>query len=125
MQTTTSSPKPGETAWLWLLKILSGVLIVVVLGIHFVVNHYLAPEGLLDYAGVVAYYQNLFVPIMEGAFLVLVVVHSLLGVRGIVLDLNPTSRVLRIFDISITLFGCAAIVYGLWLLSVVVSQGAG
>ncbi len=119
---TKSSPKPGENTWLWLLKIASGVLIFALLIIHLIVNHFVAPEGLLTYADVVAYFQNPLVVVMEGVFLVFVVLHSLLGSRSILLDLNPSPGVLRAIDWFLSLFGLAAIVYGLWLLLTVANQ---
>lgn len=117
------APKPGENTWLWLFKIASGVLIVVILIFHLVVNHFVAPEGLLSYADIVAYYQNPLVPLMEGIFLVLVVGHSLTGLRSILLDLNPSRSVLRVADVVLALLGTAALVSGLQILSAVVAQG--
>lgn len=118
----TPSLKPTENAFLWLLKVVSGVLIVVILIIHLIVNHFVAPEGLLSYAEVVAYYQNPLIPIMEGFFLVFVVVHSLLGIRSILLDLKPSRALMSVIDSSLTLFGLAAIGYGIFLLLAVVAQ---
>ena len=46
---TKSSPKSGENSWLWLLKIVTGFLVVIILAIHLVVNHLVAPGGLLTY----------------------------------------------------------------------------
>jgi succinate dehydrogenase / fumarate reductase, membrane anchor subunit len=115
--------KPTENAWLWLLKIASGILIIVILIIHLIVNHFTAPNGLLTYAEVVEYYQNPLIPIMEGFFLVFVVVHSLVGLRSILLDLKPAPSLLRVTDGVLTLFGTGAIIYGLWLLLYVVQQG--
>ncbi len=120
---TSSTSKPTENAWLWLLKILSGVLIIVILILHLIVNHFTAPEGLLSHAEVVAYYQNPLIPIMEGFFLVFVVIHSLLGLRSILLDLRPSPPLLRIADGFLSIFGVGFIIYGLWLLMAVVSQG--
>jgi succinate dehydrogenase hydrophobic anchor subunit len=120
----TTSLKPSENAWLWLLKIASGVIIVVILIIHLIVNHFTAPDGLLSYDEVVAYYQNPLIPLMEGIFLIFVVVHSLLGLRSIFLDLKPSPSVLRVLDGVLSLFGVTAIIYGLWLLMAVVSQGS-
>ncbi|MRR52611.1 MAG: hypothetical protein EG825_17195, partial [Rhodocyclaceae bacterium] len=77
----SSTQKPQEGAWLWLLKIVAGLLIIVIMGIHFVVNHLVAPGGLLTYTDVLAYYQNPIIPIMEILFLVFVVTHALLGIR--------------------------------------------
>jgi succinate dehydrogenase hydrophobic anchor subunit len=117
-----SSPKHNEGIWLWLYKIIAGLLVIVVLGIHFVINHAIAPGGLLTYEDVIRYYKVPIIPIMEGFFLVIVVTHSLLGLRGILLDLNPIQKIRRAIDWSFTLFGTAAIVYGIWLLVVLANR---
>lgn len=121
----TSTQKPQEGAWLWLLKIIAGLLIVIVMGIHFWVNHLVAPGGLLSYADVLAYYQNPIIPIMEIIFLVFVVTHALLGLRSILLDLNPKQSVLRWINLGLLLLGIIAIVYGTWLIFFVVAKGTG
>jgi succinate dehydrogenase hydrophobic anchor subunit len=122
---TPSVPKPGEGVWLWFIKILTGVLIIVLLGVHFVVNHFIAQNGLLTWADVVAYYRNPIVPIMEGLFLALVVSHSLIGLRGIILDLNPSKGVITFVNWLFSIVGVGALVWGLYLISSIVASGAG
>ncbi len=118
-----SVPRAGENVWLWLLKVLTGLGIVVLLFIHLVVNHFVAREGLLTHAEVVAYYTNPWVVLMEGVFLLFVVSHSLIGTRSILLDLNPSRPVLKALDVTLILIGAVSTVYGLWLLQVVVRMG--
>ncbi len=118
---TKSAPRSGENVWLWLFKIVSGVLIVVILILHFVVNHTIAQGGLLTWADVVAYYHNPIVPIMEGLFVVLVVPHALIGLRSILLDLRPARALLRASDLLMIAVGAVAIIYGLWLLMTIAS----
>ncbi len=108
--------KLREGAWLWLLKIIAGILVLVVLGIHFVVNHLVAPGGLLTYADVINYYKVPIIPIMEICFLVFVVSHCFLGLRSIVLDLNPSDRLLRWIDRLLVVIGAGACFYGIWLI---------
>lgn len=120
---TTPIPKPREGAWLWMFKIFAGLMIVVLLAIHFVVNHLVAPTGLLSYQDVIQYYQNPIIPIMEIIFLAFVVSHALVGMRGIILDLNPPDHLLRGIDLVLFLVGSIAIVYGIWLVMVIVSRG--
>lgn len=117
-----SSPKHNEGLWLWLYKIIAGLLVIVVLGIHFVINHAVAPGGLLSYEDVIRYYKVPIIPIMEGFFLVIVVTHSLLGLRGILLDFNPSQQIRRTADWLLSLLGTAAIVYGIWLLVVLANR---
>ena len=117
------SPKRLEGSGRWLLKIFTGLLIVVFLGIHFVVNHLVAPGGLLTYADVVAYFQNPIIVAMEISFLVLVVIHSFLGLRSILLDLNPSPAVLRMANFAFVVIGAAAVIYGAWLALTIAGRG--
>lgn len=121
---TKSAPKNGEGVWLWLIKIISGVLIIVILIIHLVVNHFVAEGALLSYADVVSYYSNPIIPAMEIAFLIFVVTHSLVGLRSIVLDLKPSRSVLTGVNWLFTAIGLVSIVYGIWLVMAIVGQGS-
>ena len=119
-----SSPRSGENTWLWLIKILTGPLLLVLLGIHLVVNHFIGgSHGLLTYADVVAYYRNPIIPIMEILFLAAVVTHSLSGLRGILLDLKPSRNILKMIDVVLVLFGVSVVIYGVWLVTAIVSKG--
>lgn len=123
MLNTTSTPKSGESTWLWLVKIFTGPLIIVILTVHFLVNHSI--QGLLSHADVVDYYKTyLIVPIMEGLFLLVVVSHSLIGTRSIILDLNPKPGVLRLLDGFLLIVGTGAVIYGIWLIIQVMSFNA-
>jgi succinate dehydrogenase hydrophobic anchor subunit len=112
-----------ENALQWFIKLLAGGLIFFLLIIHFIVNHLVAPGGLLTYQDVVQYYQNPLVLVMEGIFLTVVLVHALLGVRSIILDLNPTQKIVKIVDRGLILTGSVAFVYGIGLLVKVSSFG--
>lgn len=118
----TSQPKRNEGVWLWLVKIIAGLMVIVVLGIHFVINHAVAPGGLLTYQDVIQYYKIPIVPVMEIFFLIVVIVHSLLGLRSIILDLNPIQVVRRTVDAGLVLLGAGGIVYGAWLVIVLASR---
>lgn len=118
-----SLPKRNEGAARWLIKIVAGLFIVVLLGIHFVVNHIVAPEGLLTYADVVNYYQNPIIVIMEILFLIVVVIHAFLGLRSIILDLNPKQNVLKAANYFLLVLGAVSITYGVWLALTVASRG--
>ena len=117
------SPKRLEGSGRWLLKIFTGLLIVVFLGVHFVVNHLVAPDGLLTYADVVAYFQNSFIVVMEISFLILAVVHSFLGLRSILLDLDPSPTILRMANFVLVVMGAAAVIYGTWLALTIAGRG--
>jgi succinate dehydrogenase / fumarate reductase membrane anchor subunit len=112
-----SGPRPGETTWLWLIKIVTGPLLVIVLGLHFTVNHYLGSlsSGLMTHADVIRYFQNPIIVSIEILFLITVVTHSLIGLRGIVLDMNPSRNILNIVTWLFVALGVLSIGYGIWL----------
>ncbi len=114
--------KSRENALLWFMKVLAGGMIFVFLVIHFIVNHLLAPGGLLSFNDVVAYYQNPIVLVMEGSFLFFILVHSFLGLRSVVLDLNPSEKLIRIMDIILLTSGFFGLIYGIWLLNTVAAM---
>jgi len=124
MNESLYGPKTGEGAWLWFIKALTGVLVIVILFTHFIVNHFVAPNGLLTYAEVLKYYQNPIIPIMEILFVVFVVSHSLIGLRGIILDLKPSRSLLTAINWVFTAVGAVAIIYGVWLILTLVAKGA-
>jgi hypothetical protein len=41
----------------WLVQASLGAILVILLGVHLIVNHWVAPQGLLTYADVVNYYD--------------------------------------------------------------------
>ena len=117
-----SMPKSGENSWLWLIKIVTGPLLVVLLLIHLIVNHFIGQKGLLTYADIIAYYKNPLIPIMEICFLATVVAHSLIGLRGIILDLKPTQSILKAIDWVLVVGGILAVSYGTWLVVVIANK---
>lgn len=120
---TKSSPKPNEGVWLWLLKILSGLLIVFFLGTHFFINHLTgtAEGGQLTFQEILKMYTRPGYLILEGLFLTTVISHGLIGLRGVILDLNLSRGIMKTLDALFLLVGVVAVGYGIWLLSAVAS----
>ena len=106
----------------WLVQAGLGILLVILLAIHLIVNHWAAPHGLLTYADVVRYYDIPGIAWMEAAFLIVVTVHCLLGLHSILLDLSLSARVTRVATWLLTFVGLTAIVYGAWLTRTIVSR---
>jgi succinate dehydrogenase hydrophobic anchor subunit len=116
-------PKNHENALLWFIKLLAGGLIFFLMVVHFIVNHLVAPGGLLSFNDVIKYYQNPVVLVMEGFFLATVLIHALLGLRSIILDVNPGLKIIRLIDYGFIILGSTAFIYGIWLLIKVSSLG--
>jgi succinate dehydrogenase / fumarate reductase membrane anchor subunit len=120
-----SGPRPGENTWTWLLKIITGPLLVLILALHFTANHYLGSmsSGLMTYQDVIRYFQNPIIVAIEILFLVTVVTHSLLGFHGILLDLHPPRTILIISTWLHAILGISAVAYGIWLALTIASLG--
>jgi succinate dehydrogenase / fumarate reductase membrane anchor subunit len=112
---TKSLQKPYEGTGLWLLKVLLGLLIVILLLVHLIVNHYIGEGALLTWQDVVDYYSNPWIVFMEITFLFVVVSHSLIGMRSIILDLNPSRSGMKVIDWLLVVVGSGSILYGIWL----------
>lgn len=103
----------------WLLQAGLGVLLIVLLGVHLIVNHWVAPHGLLTYAEVIRYYDISGIAWMESIFLFVVTVHCLLGLHAMILDLNLSSGIAHLLSRVLILVGTLAILYGLWLITMI------
>ena len=97
-------------------------MLVILLAIHLIVNHWAAPQGLLTYGDVVRYYDIPGIALMEAAFLLVVTVHCLLGLHSILLDLNLSARVTRIATGMLAFVGLTTILYGMWLTRTLASR---
>ena len=113
-------PRPKNTLTpRWFVQSSLGVLLIVLLGVHLAVNHWVAPSGLLSYADVIRYYDIPGIAWMEIIFLVVVTVHALMGVHAILLDLALSSTARKILTRILVVMGMVIVVYGVWLTLVV------
>jgi succinate dehydrogenase hydrophobic anchor subunit len=106
-------PRP---TFAWLAQVVSGVLLLVLLTVHMVAQHFVVEGGLRTYADVVAWIRNPVVFATEALLLVCVTWHGIAGVHAVLLDLGLRGRTERI--VAQVLLGVAVVttMYGLWLL---------
>ena len=105
-------PKASST-WYW--QILTGVALLLLLGLHFIANHFIATGGLRDFADVVSYLRNPIILVLEVLFLVVVATHAMLGVRAIVIDFGISESAEKRLSQALTVIGVLTVGYGLWL----------
>lgn len=98
----------------WMLQAVSGIVLVVLLVVHMIVQHFAAGE-LLSYDDVVAYLSNPLVFATETVLLISVTFHALAGVRAIALDVGldeqQDSRLTR----GLWILGSLMVLYGIGL----------
>jgi succinate dehydrogenase / fumarate reductase membrane anchor subunit len=99
----------------WFAQAALGILLVILLGIHIIVNHWVAPQGLLSHADVIRYYQVPGIAWMEIFFLLVVTVHCLLGLHSILFDLNLPSKIKTGLTWLLIILGAVIVLYGIRL----------
>lgn len=100
----------------WVAQAGLGILLVVLLSVHLIANHWIAPQGLLSYADVVRYYDVPGIALMEILFLVIVTAHCLLGLHGILLDLYLSSNLTKVLTWLMIILGISTVIYGAGLI---------
>jgi succinate dehydrogenase hydrophobic anchor subunit len=100
----------------WLAQVILGILLVLLVSIHLIVNHWVAPQGLLTYADIIRYYDFPGIAMMEAIFLIVVTSHCFLGLHGILLDINLSPNVTRAGTRILIALGATTIFYGIWLI---------
>ena len=121
MKFMEDKPRSSIGTLRWFVQAGLGILLVILLGVHLIVNHLVAPQGLLSYADVIRYYDVPGIALMEVLFLIVVTAHCLLGVHSILLDLNLPSSFTKTLIWVLVVLGVAGIVYGIrltWVIAV-------
>lgn len=107
--------KRDRSGSLWLIQAFSGLVLVAILGAHMIAHHFIVEGGLRNYQQVMDYVNNPVVFTIEVLFVIVAVVHALLGVRAIITDMRPSAGTLRTVNWVLGLFGVIAIGYGIYL----------
>jgi succinate dehydrogenase hydrophobic anchor subunit len=113
-------PRP---TFAWLAQVGSGMLLLVLLTVHMVAQHFVVEGGLRTYDQVIAWLRNPLVFTVEALLLVCVTWHGIAGVHAVLLDLGLRGRAERIVARILGDVAVATVLYGLWLLSMVASRG--
>lgn len=108
----TQTPRAN---WNWLWQAVSGIGLIVLVGLHMIAHHFVAPGGIRDFAGVIDYLRNPIIVVLEIAFLITVTAHALLGVRAVLFDLGLSSQAETNITRVLTVIGVLTVSYGLWL----------
>ena len=126
-ETTPRRRRRGRTprsAREWRLTALTGVALLALVTVHMVAHHFVVEEigGLRDYDRVLEYISNPVIFTIEAFFLLFVTVHALLGVRGVLYDLDPSPGLRRWIDRGLVVLGLATIAYGYFLIGTLASR---
>jgi succinate dehydrogenase hydrophobic anchor subunit len=112
--------KRSGFGWFW--QAVTGIALLGLLGLHMVAHHFVAEGGIRDYQQVIEYLSNPLIVVTEIAFLIVVTIHAVLGVRAILFDLGLSARTERTVTLVLTVIGVVTVLYGFWLTYTIISQ---
>lgn len=108
---------------MWIFQAISGVLLIFLLGVHIVAQHFVVKGGLRDYAQVVSYLSNPFVLTIESLFVIVLIWHAMLGLRAVLLDFGFGPRAGTMISRGLVVLGTATAGYSFWLIATIASKG--
>ena len=114
----TSKSKPvrrDSAASIWIIQAVTGLLLILLLGLHMIAHHFIVEGGLRTYQDVIDYISHPVVFILEILFLIVVAPHAMLGLRGIIMDLGPSESAQRTIVWVFRILTVLVLGYGIWL----------
>jgi succinate dehydrogenase / fumarate reductase membrane anchor subunit len=108
--------------WWWTIG--TGVGLLVLVTVHMIANHFVVDEigGLRTYAQVLDYISNPLILVIECLFLVTVTIHAMLGLRGVLHDLELGARARAWIDRGLVVLGLLTVAYGFFLVGTLASR---
>jgi succinate dehydrogenase hydrophobic anchor subunit len=108
----------GRSARVWRWTAGSGMALVLLATMHIVAQHFIVHQkgGLRTYSEVVSYVANPVIFVLESCFVLAVTIHAMLGIRGILHDLDLAPRAARRLDLTLWVVGTLTVAYALALL---------
>ncbi len=112
----------GRSGGTWLLQAASGIVLLFLLGLHIIAQHFAAAEGMRNFQDVLNYIRNPLVLVLEVLFLVVVTYHAMLGLRAVITDLGLTQREESTTNVILTIVGIVLVGWGVYLAWFLVAQ---
>lgn len=97
-------------AWAWVLQRVSALVLVLLLGTHMAIMHFVDPTAHVSFAGVTVRMQAAFYFFIDWLLLLLALFHGLNGARNVAVDWWPRAE--RTVNWVLGLVGIVALVYG-------------
>ena len=107
--------RPDSSGFIWIIQIVTGALLILLLGLHMIAHHFIVEGGLRTFTDVIDYISNPVIFVLEILFLIIVTPHAVLGLQNIVLDLGPSQEAERWIIWFFRVLLVVTLVYGVWL----------
>jgi succinate dehydrogenase hydrophobic anchor subunit len=124
MSDGTSASGRNRRGRSWVATALTGVGLLVLVTAHMVAHHFVVEEvgGLRTYRQVLDYVGDPRIIVVEGAFLVVVTWHAMLGLRSVLSDLHLPSSVQRLVRRGTWALGIVTVAYGAVLIGTLAAR---
>jgi succinate dehydrogenase hydrophobic anchor subunit len=122
-ETSERTPFATQTrVWRW--TAFTGIALLVLVTIHMIAHHFVVESigGLRTYRQILDYIANPVMFTIECTFLVVVTIHAMLGLRGVLFDLNFGARARTRINRGLVALGALTIAYGLALIGTLASR---
>jgi succinate dehydrogenase hydrophobic anchor subunit len=96
--------------WAWIIQRISAVLLLIFVGVHFGIMHFVDPTVEITFADTSLRLKNVLYAIVDSGLLSLGLFHGLNGLRAIIIDYWPRAR--RTAAYILTVVGLAACGWG-------------
>jgi len=108
----------GRSSRVWQWTAGTGMALVVLATMHIVAQHFIVHQkgGLRTYAEVLSYIGNPVIFVLEAAFLIAVTIHAMLGIRGVLGDVDMSPKARGRIDRGLWVLGTVTVGYGMALL---------
>jgi succinate dehydrogenase hydrophobic anchor subunit len=110
----STARKDSAGAW-WIVQAITGLLLILLLGLHMIAHHFIVEGGLRNFDQVIEYISHPVIFALEVLFLVVVTPHAMLGLQSILMDLGPSPKAERNIRWIVRILTILIIVYGVWL----------
>ncbi len=107
--TRTMARPQGVWAWIW--QRITAVLLVLLLGTHLAILHYVPANMNIDVAGVAARLKSVLYLVVDTGLLAFGLYHALNGVRNVVFDFVVAEGTRRVIT---TILWVAGVAFALW-----------
>jgi succinate dehydrogenase cytochrome b556 subunit len=113
-----TKPATSRTAgsWAWILQRVTAVLLVVLLGIHLLLTHFLNVNEEIDVESVSARLADTVILVVDYTMLVTVLFHGLNGLRTVLFDIDMFARKHKMIDVALLVVGIATTIWGIVIL---------
>ncbi len=113
---TQQTIKP-QGVWAWILQRITAVLLLVLLGTHLAILHYV-PENLnINFLGVAARFKSVLYLIVDSGLLAVGLYHALNGVRNVLFDYIIADSTRRTINTVMWLVGIVFLAWGAYALT--------